>query len=123
MSSEIEKIYRPTFERLSKLSIYPKYYQSIWKQFLVILRRSEKQKKSVIADHLIQWCKSNALSCELTFDVQSNPNDGDDQVNICDERNWACMNSKCSQTIMTRQKKLITLTYKETLTSLFISFF
>ena len=102
-------MYEPTFERLSKLSNYPKYYQSLWKWFLVILRREEKQKQSIIADHLIQWCKSSALCYELTCDVQSNSNDGDDHVNICHEKNWNCMNSKCCQTTLIRQKRLISL--------------
>ena len=109
MSIEIEKQYNPTFERLGMLSNYPKYYQSIWKRFLFIVRREDKQKQNIIADHLIQWCKSNALSYDLTFDVQSNQNDGDEQVNICGEKNLSCMNSKCSQTIMMKQKKLISL--------------
>ena len=109
VSIEIEKMYRHTFERLSILSSYPKYYQNFWKRFQGLFGRVERQKQSIIADHLIQWCKSDALSSDLILDVQSNQNESDDHIDICDSKNGACINFKCIQTITKQQKKLIAI--------------
>ena len=92
VSVEIEKMYRPTFTRLSTLSNYPKYYQLYWKEILGIFKREERQKPCIVALHLIQWCKSTALSSELMLDVQLEQNEFDHRETIKDAEKWGCNN-------------------------------
>ena len=106
VSVEIEKMYRPTFTRLSTLSNYPKYYQLYWKKILGMFKREERQKPCIVALHLIQWCKNTALSSELMLDVQLETNESDRSENTNDAEKRGCNNRSCFSTVEMKQKKL-----------------
>ena len=109
--TEIDRMYKLTFEQLCTLSEYPNYWQSIRKLMLVWTRREKLQRAHIRMEHLITWCQDRSLSADLISDIpmiQKNdtPNFKTYLSHDTSEAN-CCQNPKCIQTIGVRERTLL----------------
>ena len=109
--TEIDRMYKLTFEQLCTLSEYPNYWQSIRKLMLVWTRREKLQRAHIRMEHLITWCQDRSLSADLISDIPiaQNNNTPNFRAYLSDDTNEAncCQNPKCIQTIGVRERTLI----------------
>ena len=109
--TEIDRMYKLTFEQLCTLSEYPNYWQSIRKLMLVWTRREKLERAHIRMEHLITWCQDRSLSADLISDIPiaQNNNTSNVRAYLSDDTNEAncCQNPKCIQTIGVRERTLL----------------
>ena len=109
--TEIDRMYKLTFEQLCTLSEYPNYWQSIRKLMLVWTRREKLERAHIRMEHLITWCQDRSLSADLISDIPiaQNNNTPNFRAYLSDDTNEAncCQNPKCIQTIGVRERTLL----------------
>ena len=106
--TEIDQMYKPTFDHLCTLSSYPKYFESIKKRLMSCIGKGTIPKPCIAVDHLIAWCEDESLASELTVDIQLDQDEIHHHESSGNEQNKQdiCLNPRCVQTRKVRQQKL-----------------
>ena len=109
--TEIDRMYKLTFEQLCRLSEYPNYWKSIRKLMLVWTGREKLQRAHIQMEHLITWCQDRSLSADLISDIPIEKSNDTPNFITCpsDDTSEAncCQNPKCIQTIDVRERTLL----------------